>query len=46
MQYEAKSVEYRLFTLYIYTQWGAGDRGGTVNKVLCYKSEGRCFDPS
>ena len=22
------------------------DRGGTVVKVLCYKSEGRCFDPS
>ena len=23
-----------------------GDRGGTVVKVLRYKSEGRCFDPS
>jgi len=23
-----------------------GDRGGTVAKVLCYKSEGRWFDPS
>ena len=23
-----------------------GDRGGTVIKVLCYKSEGRWFDPS
>ena len=23
-----------------------GDRGGTVVKVLCYKSKGRCFDPS
>ena len=23
-----------------------GDRGGTVVKVLCYKSEGRYFDPS
>ena len=23
-----------------------GDRGGTVVKVLCYKSEGRCFDPT
>ena len=22
------------------------DRGSTVIKVLCYKSEGRCFDPS
>jgi len=23
-----------------------GDRGGTAVKVLCYKSEGRWFDPS
>ena len=23
-----------------------GDLGGTVAKVLCYKSEGRLFDPS
>ena len=23
----------------------SGDRGGTVVKVLCYKSEGRWFDP-
>jgi hypothetical protein len=23
-----------------------GDRGGTVVKVLCYKSEGRWFDPN
>ena len=23
-----------------------GDRGGTVVEVLCYKSEGRWFDPS
>ena len=26
----------------ISAQWG--DRGGTVVKVLCYKSEGRWFD--
>ena len=26
-------------------QW-TEDRGGTVVKVLCYKSEGRWFDPS
>ena len=25
---------------------GMGDRGSTVVKVLCYKSEGRWFDPS
>ena len=24
----------------------AGDRGSTVVKVQCYKSEGRWFDPS
>ena len=23
----------------------SGDRGGAVVKVLCYKSEGRWFDP-
>ena len=28
------------FRLYIF-----GDRGSTVVKVLCYKSEGRWFDP-
>ena len=26
--------------------WYAGDRGSTVAKVLCYKSEGPWFDPS
>ena len=30
---------------YILFSYG-GDRGGTVVKVLCYKSEGRWFDPS
>jgi len=29
----------------IATAW-SGDRGGTVVKVLCYKSEGCWFDPS
>ena len=29
-------------TVYVYR----GDRGSTVVKVLCYKSEGRWFDPS
>ena len=28
--------------MYVYI----GDRGGTVVKALCYKSEGRWFDPS
>ena len=31
---------YLLYMLY------SGDRGSTVVKVLCYKSEGRWFDPS
>ena len=26
--------------------FASGDRGGTVVKVLCYKSVGRWFDPS
>ena len=26
--------------------WTYGDRGSTVVKILCYKSEGRWFDPS
>ena len=33
-----------IYLLYIYIFYG--DRGGTVVKVLCYKSEGRWFDPS
>ena len=33
----------RIFEKYSNTK---GDRGGTVVKVLCYKSEGRWFDPS
>ena len=38
---------FRLFKNYM--KWpddGDGDRGGTVAKVLYYKSEGRWFDPS
>ena len=31
---------------YRFVHIGIGDRGGTVVKVLCYKSEGRWFDPS
>ena len=34
---------WRIFELRTYQQ---GDRGSTVVKVLCYKSEGRWFDPS
>ena len=32
-----------LLDSYIISKW---DRGGTVVKVLCHKSEGRWFDPS
>ena len=32
--------------IYIYCIHYPGDRGGTVVKVLCYKLEGRWFDPS
>jgi len=35
-----KKIDY--FPKYYYS---VGDRGGTVVKVLCYKSEGRWFDP-
>ena len=34
------TIEY----LTLYVRWG--DRGNTVVKVLCYKSEGPWFDPS
>ena len=36
-------MECILQPLFIYTSL-SGDRGGTVVKVLCYKSEGRLFD--
>jgi hypothetical protein len=32
------------FILLIFTLWGC-DSGGSVVKILCYKSEGRWFDP-
>jgi len=35
-----------LFMYIFYLFKGGGDRSGTVVKVLCYKSEGRWFDPS
>jgi len=34
------------FGLYVIYDNIRGDRGSTVVKVLCYKSEGRWFDPS
>jgi len=33
-------------TVFTVTLLHVGDSGGTVVKVLCYKSEGRWFDPS
>ena len=42
-QYQGSSFQQAtIFPLIIIT----GDRGSTVVKVLCYKSEGRWFDPS
>jgi len=38
-------LEYRLRNKFYYVRYGPGDRGSTVVKVLCYKSEGRWFDP-
>jgi len=37
------SLRYIYIYIYIYIY---GDRGGTVVKVLCHKSEGRWFNPS
>ena len=37
-----KALENKSNSIYLYL----GDRGSTVVKVLCYKSEGRWFDPS
>jgi len=39
-------VNIRFINLFIYLQLSIGDRGGTVVKVLRYKSGGRWFDPS
>jgi hypothetical protein len=36
------AVFYKYFCLIYFT---LGDRGSTVVKVLCYKSDGRWFDP-
>ena len=36
-------VKRKVLLLYSYTE--EQNRGGTVVKVLCYKSEGRWFDP-
>ena len=37
----------KIFLLFYFSYYiVVGDRGSTVVKVLCYKSEGRWFDPS
>ena len=41
-QFDAQILYFNIFILLLYD----GDRGSTVVKALCYKSEGRCFDPS
>ena len=40
-------IAYVLLCVVIVRAYGLqeGDRGGTAVKALCYKSEGRCFDP-
>ena len=38
--------KHRHYYIYPVTRVYRGDRGGTVVKVLRYKSEGRWFDPS
>ena len=44
---EAPSALAQLRSSYLCVVLGRkGDRGSTVVKVLCYKSEGRWFDPS
>ena len=47
MKTEVKN-ETKVSSLKIFFRIGEhyGARGGTVVKVLCYKSEGRWFDPS
>ena len=39
-----QNVELLNVKLVVHTCIVTGDRGGTVVKVLCYKSEGRWFD--
>jgi len=41
---EADSLLYVLHSLNNTSNFIYGDRGGSVVKVLCYKSEGRWFD--
>jgi hypothetical protein len=40
----SKNAFHRIYIIYMYMY--TGDRGGTVVKVLCYKSLGRWFVPS
>ena len=37
---------FRLIMYFVSDMCNNGDRGSTVVKVPCYKSEGRWFDPS
>ena len=48
VQHKIKSLNINIFIVrkYYYLYKFAGDCGSTVVKVLCYKSEGRWFDPS
>ena len=44
-QLDAKIIYFNTFIIILY-MFRVGDRGSTVVKVLCYKSEGHWFDPS
>jgi len=50
INYSSTNVTFRecweAIYIYIYIYIYREDRGGTVVKVLCYKSEGSWFDPS
>ena len=42
----SRTVNFNVLFLICSCLWYVGNRGSTVVKVLCYKSEGRWFDPS
>ena len=45
-RYALKVLTFAVFKVILHWVFGyGGDRGGTVVKVLCYKSEGSWFDP-
>ena len=45
LQYVVLAMFYDKHFVLLQLLFGVGDRGSTVVKVLCYKSEGRWFEP-